>query len=145
VFDFVLASLLLLGLLVFMGMPISWNIILFPLYGAWALVLGLSIGLLLAALNCIYKEIYQSIGYVLQVGFFFSPVLYPASSVPDKYLQYYQMNPMVGVIDGFRWCFIQQGSPPNMSDVVGMTLTLLMFVAALHVFRKIEPLMSDLK
>jgi lipopolysaccharide transport system permease protein len=144
VVDFVIASSLLLCLLFYMGMPLTWNLVFFPLYGLWALILGLGIGLLLAALNALYREIYQSLGYILQVGFFFSPVVYPASSIPEKYQEIYSLNPLVGIIDGFRWSFLQQGSPPNESDIWGLIFSIALLCFSFWFFRKVERVFADI-
>src|SRR5262249_39053897 len=110
VVDFILTSVLLLGLLFYMGMPLSWNLLMVPFFGLWALMLGLGFGLWLAALNVLYRDINQSLGYVLQLAFFISPIVYPTEAIPAAYQDIYHLNPAVGIIEGFRWSFLQQGN-----------------------------------
>jgi lipopolysaccharide transport system permease protein len=141
--DFILTALLLLGLLFYMGMPISPDLIFVPFFAFWALLLGLAIGLWLAALNVLYREINQGLGYVLQIAFFFSPIVYPSEVVPAQFRDLYHLNPVVGIVEGFRWCFLQMGDAPDFNDFVAFVLTCLFMLTGMWAFRRVERVFAD--
>lgn len=141
--DFVLTSLLLLGLLYYMGMPITFDLIFVPFFALWALLLGLGFGLWLAALNVLYRDIGQSINYVLQIAFFFSPIIYPSEAIPAHLRDLYHLNPVVGIIEGFRWAFLQQGEAPNENDLAAFILTCLFVLSGIWFFRRLEKVFAD--
>lgn len=141
--DFVLTSLLLLALLFYMGMPISFDLIFVPFFALWALMFGLGFGLWLAALNVLYRDIYQSLGFVLQIAFFFSPIVYPSEAIPVQYREIYHLNPVVGIIEGFRWSFLQMGDAPDINDVVAFALTCLFVLSGMWAFRRVERVFAD--
>ena len=141
--DFVLTSLLLLCLLFYMGMPITLDLIFVPFYAFWALMLGLGFGLWLAALNALYRDINQGLGYVLQIAFFFSPIVYPSEAVPERFREIYHLNPVVGIVEGFRWCFLQMGDPPDLNDFVAFVATCLFVMSGMWAFRRVERVFAD--
>jgi lipopolysaccharide transport system permease protein len=141
--DFLLTSLLLLVLLFYMGMPISFDLIFVPFFAFWALLFGLGFGLWLAALNVLYRDIYQSLGYVLQVAFFFSPIVYPTEAVPEQFREIYHLNPVVGIVEGFRWSFLQMGDPPDMNDLVAFVATFFFVLSGMWAFRRVERVFAD--
>jgi lipopolysaccharide transport system permease protein len=143
VVDFVLITALLLALLFFMGMPLTLNLVVMPFFAAWALLLGLGCGLWLAAINALYRDVYQGLGYMIQLGFFFSPIAYPSSAIPERFRDLYHLNPLVGIIEGFRWAFLQQGEPPNFSDVIAFGLTCLFALSGVWAFRRVERVFAD--
>ena len=145
VFDFILSSILLMSLLLYMGMPIRiLNLLFIPLYAGWVLVLGLGVGLWLSALNVVYKDIGQGIGYVLQLAFYVSPIIYPLSAVPAKYQDLYMLNPIVSIVEGFRWSFYQQGQPPSMFQLLSFFVTAMLFFSGMRFFRKMEKSFADI-
>jgi lipopolysaccharide transport system permease protein len=141
--DFVLTTLLLLALLFYMGMPITGDLIFVPFFAFWALLLGLGFGLWLSALNVLYRDINQGLGYVLQIAFFFSPIVYPSEVVPAQFREIYHLNPVVGIIEGFRWCFLQMGDPPDFSDFIAFVLTCLFVLSGMWAFRRVERVFAD--
>ncbi|MGM4906780.1 ABC transporter permease [Tardiphaga sp. 866_E4_N2_1] len=141
--DFVVTSLLLLGLLFYMGMPLSLNLVMVPFFGMWALMLGIGVGLWLSALNSLYRDINQGLGYALQLAFFVSPIVYPSSVVPEQYREFYHLNPVVGIIEGFRWAFLQQGDPPDINDFVAFCATCLFVMSGMWAFRRVERVFAD--
>ena len=100
-----------------MGMPLTLDLLTVPFFAVWALLFGLGFGLWLAALNMLYRDINQGLGYALQLAFFISPIVYPTEAVPARFRDLYHLNPVVGIIDGFRWAFLQKGDPLDMVDV----------------------------
>jgi lipopolysaccharide transport system permease protein len=143
VVDFILTAVLLLGLLFYMGMPLSLNLLVVPFFAAWALLLGLGCGLWLAALNALYREIYQSLAYAIQLGFFVSPITYPSEVIPERFRDLYHLNPLVGIIEGFRWSFLQLGDPPLFNDLVAFAATCLFALSGIWAFRRTERVFAD--
>jgi lipopolysaccharide transport system permease protein len=143
VLDFILVAILLLALFFYMGMPLSWNLLIVPFFASWALILGLAAGLWLAALNVLYREIGQALGYLIQIGFFFSPITYPSEAIPASLRDLYHLNPLVGIIEGFRWAFLQKGEPPNFNDLIAFVATCLFALSGLWVFRRMERVLAD--
>lgn len=141
--DFVLTAVLLLALLFYMGMPLSMNLLFVPVFGIWALMLGLGFGLWLSALNVLYRDINQSLGYVLQLAFFFSPIVYPSEVIPAEFRDLYHLNPVVGIIEGFRWAYLQKGDPPDSNDFIAFCLTCLFVLSGMWAFRRVERVFAD--
>lgn len=142
--DFILTAVLLLGLLFYMGMPLSVNLIFAPFFALWALLLGLGAGLWLAALNVLYREISQALGYLLQLAFFVSPIVYPTDAIPERFREIYHLNPVVGIVEGFRWAFLQMGNPPDQSDFIAFGATCLFALSGVWAFRRIERVFADI-
>jgi len=105
-FDFLLAGLLLIGLFLWFGFYPDWRVIAVPLFAALALAAALGPGLLTAALSVKYRDFRYVVPLVVQIGLYLSPVGYSSSMVPQTWRLAYSLNPMVGVIDGFRWSLL---------------------------------------
>ena len=140
---FALIAVLLLGLLFYMGMPISFDLIFVPFFAFWALLLGLGAGLWLAALNVLYRDINQGLGYALQLAFFVSPIVYPSEVVPERFRDLYHLNPVVGIIEGFRWSFLQMGEAPDFNDFTAFIATCLFVLSGIWAFRRVERVFAD--
>jgi lipopolysaccharide transport system permease protein len=104
--DFTITFLLLLGMMVLFGMLPSWQIIFLPLFILLAVLASLGPALILTALNVKYRDFRFIIPFIVQFGLYVSPVGFSSSVVPDQWRLLYAMNPVVGVIDGFRWCLL---------------------------------------
>lgn len=141
--DFILTAILLLGLLFYMGMPLSVNLIFVPFFALWALLLALGFGLWLAALNVLYREIYQGLGYMLQLAFFVSPIVYPSDAIPERFREIYHLNPVVGIVEGFRWAFLQIGNPLDQNDFVAFGATCVFVLTGVWAFRRVERVFAD--
>jgi lipopolysaccharide transport system permease protein len=144
VIDFVITAVLLLGLLFYMGRPLSANLLAVPFFAIWALLLGLGFGLWLAALNAIYRDVSYSLAYILNLAFFVSPIVYPASAIPERFRDIYHLNPFVGIVEGFRWSFLGKGDPPDPNDVVAFGFTCLFVLSGIWFFRKVERVFADI-
>ena len=143
VIDFLLTAALLLGLLFYMGMPLTANLLAVPFFTAWALLLGFGFGLWLAALNALYRDISYSIGYLINLAFFVSPIVYPASAIPERFRDVYHLNPVVGIVEGFRWSFLGTGDPPDQTDLIAFGLTCLFVLSGIWFFRRLERVFAD--
>ncbi|MCA3693456.1 ABC transporter permease [Aquidulcibacter sp.] len=104
--DFAVTFVLLLGLMVLLGFFPSWQILLLPLFILLAVLAALGPALILASLNVRYRDFRFIVPFIVQFGMYVSPVGFASSVVPDNLRLIYSMNPVVGVIDGFRWCLL---------------------------------------
>ena len=140
--DFVFAFSILIVMMAFYGFIPTLNIVFLPLFILLALATSLGIGLWLSALNVKYRDFQYTIPFMIQLGLFASPVVYPASLVPESVRFLYGLNPMAGVIEGFRWALLGTEMPGAMILVsVGVVVVLL--VSGAFYFRKMEQYYAD--
>src|SRR5437870_1363527 len=104
--DFFVSFLLLLGMMAFYGLGVSWSALALPFLLLLALCSALAVGLWLSALNVRYRDVGHTIPFLMQVWMYASPIVYPVSMIPEKYRFMYSLNPMAGVIEGFRWALL---------------------------------------
>src|SRR5437867_2027009 len=109
--DFVISFLILLGLFAYYRFAPGWNILFLPLFVLLALLASLGPGLWITALNVKYRDFRYIIPFVVQFGLYISPVGFSTNVIPDEWRLLYSLNPLVGVIDGFRWCILEGRSP----------------------------------
>lgn len=141
--DLVLTSLVLLGLMAWYQHLPSMAVVWLPLFVGLAFLAALAIGLWLAALNVQYRDVTHVIPFLVQVGLFASPVAYPSSMVPAAWQGVYALNPMVAVIEGFRWCLLDT-TPPSLQTIALGTLTVaVLFVSGLAYFKSTERKFAD--
>ena len=108
-----------------------------------ALLTALGVGLWMSALNALYRDVRYVIPFVLQFWMFASPVAYPSSLVPHRWRWLYGLNPMAGVIDGFRWAITGHGQPPGLSLLVSTVAVLLVVLGGLFFFNRMETAVAD--
>jgi lipopolysaccharide transport system permease protein len=109
--DFLISFVILLGLMVYYQFAPGWHMLLLPLFILLTLFASLGPGLWITALNVKYRDFRYIIPFVVQFGLYISPVGFSSSVIPEKWRLTYSLNPMVGVIDGFRWCILGSDSP----------------------------------
>ncbi|MGZ8847655.1 MAG: ABC transporter permease [Pyrinomonadaceae bacterium] len=140
--DLIVAATILVGLMIYYRMPLSLSILLLPLFIIQIAVLVLAIGILAAALNVRYRDVGTMAPILLQVWMFVSPLVYSSSIVPARLRLLYSLNPLVGIIDGFRAALFNLPLPwVSIGISVAATLPLLVFAA--RVFRKLESSFAD--
>jgi lipopolysaccharide transport system permease protein len=140
--DFAVSFSILVVMMAWYGFFPTLNVIFLPLFILLALATSLGIGLWLSALNVQYRDFQYTIPFMIQLGLFASPVVYPASLVPESVRFLYGLNPMAGVIEGFRWALLGTQMPGAMILVsVGMVIVLL--VSGAFYFRKMEQYYAD--
>lgn len=141
--DFAVAFSVLISLFLWYGITPSPAVLLLPLLLLLTVVTALGVGLWLAALNALYRDVRFVIPFCIQVWMFASPVVYPSSLVPSGWQWVYGLNPMAGVISGFRWALTGSGQPPNLllaASAVGMVVIL---VVGLRYFQQAEETVVD--
>jgi lipopolysaccharide transport system permease protein len=141
--DFCIAFLVLLALMAFYGMAPSWKFLLVPPLMIVAALLALAIGLWVAPLNVRFRDIKHMLPVMIQIGMYASPIVYPLSMVPEQWQWAYSLNPMVGVIEGFRWAVFDQGDPNFMAIGIGGAIILLLLFGGLIFFRRMERSFAD--
>ncbi len=140
--DLAFALVVLVCLMVGHGTGTGPQVVLAPLWILAALTVALGAGLLLAALNALYRDVRYALGFVMQVSLFASPVVFPSSIVDGTVRWLFAINPMVGVIDGFRWSVLD-GPPPPAADLISAASALLLLMAGLAYFQSVERQMAD--
>jgi lipopolysaccharide transport system permease protein len=138
------------GLVVYFGMAIYYRIVpngallLLPIFLLLAVLTALGVGLWLSALNAIYRDVRYVVPFIIQFWMFASPVAYPSSLVPEKWRWLYGLNPMAGVVDGFRWSLTGHGEPPTLLLAASTGMVLLLIGGGVIYFRKVEGTVADI-
>ena len=141
--DFCIAFFILLILMAFYGMAPSWKFLLVPPLMVVSALLALSIGLWLAPINVRFRDIKHTLPFMIQIWMYASPIVYPLSMVPEQWQWAYSLNPMVGVIEGFRWAVFNQGEPNFMALGMSGVIILVLLVSGLIFFRRMERSFAD--
>jgi lipopolysaccharide transport system permease protein len=141
--DFAIAFIVLLGLMLYYGIALTANVLWLPLFLLLALATALGVGLWISAINVQYRDFRYIVPFLVQMWLFASPVTYPASIVPEGWRTLYSLNPMVGVIEGFRWALLGVGTPPGPPMLVSAVATLVLLVSGAFYFRRMERIFAD--
>jgi len=143
--DFLISFVILIGMMVYYLFAPGWQILLLPLFIILALLASLGPGLWITALNVKYRDFRYIIPFVVQFGLYVCPVGFSSNVVPEQWRLLYSINPMVGVVDGFRWCILGGNSPLYLPGFL-LSLAIITFFLWLGVsrFRKMESTFADL-
>ncbi len=141
--DLGIGSLVLFGLLVVYGVPPSANLWAFPAFVLLAALTAFAVGLWLSALNVRYRDVRHAVPFLVQFWLFVTPVAYSSSLVPPRWRTWYGLNPMVGVVDGFRWAIL--GRPDLPAALAVSTLVVVgLLLGGLSYFRRVERTFADI-
>jgi lipopolysaccharide transport system permease protein len=142
--DFLVSFVVLLGVMIYYHYWPGWNIFWLPLLVLLALLTALSVGLWLSALNVQYRDIQHMVPFIIQVWLYASPIVYPIETIPEGIWRWlYGLNPMVGVIQGFRWALVG-GDPPDATMLISVGMVLVLLVSGLFYFRRMEKTFADI-
>lgn len=141
--DFGIAFTILIGMMFFYSLIPTSAVLLLPLFLLLAVVTALGASLWLSALNAIYRDVRYAVPFLVQFWMFASPVAYPSSLVPESWRGLYALNPVAGVIEGFRWALTGQGQPPGIVLVVSACSVGLLLFGGLIYFQKSEATIAD--
>jgi lipopolysaccharide transport system permease protein len=141
--DFCLSLGVLLGLMAFYRVVPSTAILTLPLWTLLAVTTALAVGVWLSALNVRYRDIRYTLPFLTQVWLFATPVAYPSSLVPEGWRTLYALNPMVGVVDGFRWALLGRAAAPPMTVAVSAVAMIALLTLGLFYFRRTERTFAD--
>jgi lipopolysaccharide transport system permease protein len=141
--DFAIASVILLAMMAYYGIAPSWAIVTLPGFLLLAITTALGVGLWLSALNVQYRDVRYTINFLIQFWLFATPVAYPSSIVPEKWRALYGLNPMAGVVEGFRWALLGKTRPPGALLAASITMVVLLLIGGLYYFRRMEQQFAD--
>jgi lipopolysaccharide transport system permease protein len=142
--DFLISLALLAALMAWYGFLPSPRIFALPLFMVLAFMVSIGAGVWVASLNVKYRDFKIIIPFVVQIGLYISPVGFSSSIVPEQWRLLYAFNPMVGVIDGFRWCILGNGELPVLSILISLLLSALMIATGVAYFRATEKTFADM-
>ena len=141
--DFAIAFVLLLGMMVFYGIVPTGSVLMLPLFVLLALMTALGIGFWLSALNAQYRDVRYTLPFLTQFWLFATPVVYPSSLVPEQWRLLYGLNPMTGVVEGFRWALLGKTGVPDVMLAVSAIAVLATFIGGLYYFSRVEETLAD--
>jgi len=141
--DFAITFLVLAVLLVWYGVMPGWQVVFLPLMILVAMITALGLGLWLTALNVKYRDIGVMVPFLVQIWMYASPIAYSASIVPEKWQWLYSLNPIVGVVEGFRWALLGKQMPMVEPIFVSLSLVVVLFLSGLMYFRRTERSFAD--
>lgn len=142
--DFLISGMILLGMMIWYNFVPDWHLFTLPIFVLIAFAAAMGAGLWLAALNVKYRDFRYIVPFIVQFGLYVSPVGFSSNVVPQQWRLLYSLNPMVGVIDGFRWAILRGNSQIDWQGFsLSMALVLLLFVSGIWYFRKTERTFAD--
>jgi lipopolysaccharide transport system permease protein len=141
--DFAVALTVLFVMVFAYRLSLSVTVLWLPLLTLVALLTALSVGVWLSALNARYRDVRYAIPFLVQVMLFVTPLINPASQVPESIRPFYFLNPMAGVVEGFRWALIDAAPAPGAMTLLSVAITVLLLVTGLFYFRSAERTFAD--
>jgi lipopolysaccharide transport system permease protein len=143
VVDFVLAFAMLLGMMFYFGIAPTFNVIWLPLLLLLAFVTSLGVSLWLSAMNVQFRDVRYTIPFLTQLWLFATPIAYPSSLLSEPWRTLYGINPMVGVVEGFRWALLSANTAPGPIIIVSSLAALFVLVSGAYYFRRMERTFAD--
>ena len=141
--DFLLAFLVLLGMMIFYGILPNLAVLWLPMFFLLALVTALGAGLWLSALNIQFRDVQYVVPFLIQVWLFATPIAYPTSIVPVSWRPLYGLNPMVSVVEGFRWALLGSSTAPGLVVGASTLAALILLITGAFYFRRMESTFAD--
>jgi lipopolysaccharide transport system permease protein len=144
VVDFLIAFVVLLGMMAFYHVKPTANIWTVPLFLLLTLVTAVGVSLWLSALNVLYRDINYVLPFLTQFWMYITPIAYSSSLVPEKWQMVYALNPMTGVVEGFRWALLGTGQAPGIMTLVSCAVALVLLITGMFYFKRMERLFADM-
>lgn len=141
--DFVLAFVVLIAMIVFYGIAPTWKTIFLPLFFLLALVTCLGVSFWLSAMNVHFRDVKYTIPFITQFWMYATPIAYPSSLLPQPWRTLYGINPMVGVVEGFRWALLGTHTAPSLMIVLSSIVALGLLLSGAFYFRRQEKTFAD--
>jgi lipopolysaccharide transport system permease protein len=141
--DFALAFVVLLGMIFWYGLTPTVNALWIPAFTVLALVTSLGVGLWLSALNVRFRDIRYTVPFLTQFWMFATPIAYPSSLLSEPWRTIYALNPMVGVVEGFRWGLLGADTAPGPMIIASSLMAVLILVSGTFYFRRVEKSFAD--
>ncbi len=143
IIDFVLSFIVLLGIMAYYGTFPTWNVIWLPFLVLLALVTALGVGMWFSALNVQFRDVRYVLPFFTQAWLFATPIVYPSSLLLEPWRTLYGLNPMVGVVEGFRWALLGARTTPGPMIVVSSLAAVIILIGGAFYFRKMEKTFAD--
>jgi len=141
--DFAIAFLILIGMMLFYGIWPTIAILALPLFVLFAIATALAVGLWLSALNVQYRDVAYTIPFLTQFWLFASPIAYSSSLIPQPWRALYGLNPMAGVVEGFRWSLLGTTNPPGVLVLISVVIVIILLAGGLFYFQQMERTYAD--
>jgi lipopolysaccharide transport system permease protein len=141
--DFGISFLMFVAMMIFYRVHVTPAMLLFPAFLLLAVLTAFGVGLWLSSLNAIYRDVRYVVPFLVQFWLFASPVAYPSSLVPERWRCLYDLNPMAGVIEGFRWSLTGHGDPPGHIVLVSAGVVVAVLLIGVAYFQKMETTIAD--
>jgi len=142
--DFAVAFVILIGLMIYYGVSPAWNVLwTLPFFLLLSIITALGVALWLSAINVQYRDVNYALPFLTQFWLFITPVAYSASVISDKWKLVYSLNPMAGVVNGFRWALLGAGTGPDIALWISVLISLVILVSGLFYFRNMERTFAD--
>jgi lipopolysaccharide transport system permease protein len=143
VVDFALAFVVLLGMMLWFGIVPTLNIVWLPFFLLLALITSLGVGLWLSAMNVQFRDVRYVVPFLTQFWLFATPIAYPSSLLDEPWRTLYGLNPMVGVVEGFRWALLGTETQPGPMILVSTVAAVILLVSGAYYFRRMEKTFAD--
>ena len=143
--DFAVSSVVLVGMMAWYwdAIHVTWGILCLPLFLVLAMITAFAFGLWFTALSVKYRDVQHLMPFLIQIWLYLTPVAYSVSLVPERWRLLYGLNPMVGVIEGFRWALLGKAGPDWGAMAIGAVISLVVLVGGVYYFRRTERTMVD--
>lgn len=141
--DFVIAFIVLLGMMLFYGIAPTWNALWLPSLMLLALITSLGVGLWLTAMNVQFRDVRYAVPFLVQAWMFATPIAYPSSLLDEPWRTLYGLNPMVGVVEGFRWALLGTDTAPGPIIGVSAVVAVGLLISGAFYFRRMEKTFAD--
>ena len=142
--DFAVSFVILLGMMAWYGIAPTWGVLALPFFTLLAVVTSVAVSLYLSALNVKYRDVGQAIPFLVQFWMYASPVVYSLTIIPENWRLLYSLNPMVGVIEGFRWALLGKPRPDFAVMAVGAAVASALLLGGLIYFKRTERFFADI-
>jgi lipopolysaccharide transport system permease protein len=143
VVDFALAFVVLLAMMLFYGLAPTIKVLWLPLFLLLALITSLGVSLWLSAMNVQFRDVHYTVPFLTQAWLFATPIAYPSSLLSEPWRTLYGLNPMAGVVEGFRWALLGTNTAPGPMTIVSAVVALALFVGGAFYFRRMEQNFAD--
>jgi lipopolysaccharide transport system permease protein len=142
--DFVLAFCVLLIMMFFYGILPTWNIVWLPAFFILTLMTSLGVGLWVSAMNVQFRDVRYTMPFLIQFWLFSTPIAYPSSLLSEPWKSIYSINPMVGVVEGFRWALLGTKTAPGPMAIVSAVAAFIVLLSGAFYFRRMEKIFADI-
>jgi lipopolysaccharide transport system permease protein len=143
ILDFLIAFMALLGMMLVFSWPVTWRLAFIPLLVLLALATAMAVGLWLSALNVRYRDVRYSLPFLTQFWMYATPIAYSSTLIPEKWMAFYSLNPMVGVVEGFRWALLGKTEFAGVSLMISFLVVSVLLLGGLRYFQQVEDTFAD--